>query len=288
MADASLGLLTVHAHPDDESSKGAGTVARYKQEGVRTVLVCCTGGEQGDVLNPALDSDDVRNNLVEFRRRELAEAAAIIGYDVVEMLGYRDSGMAGSEANENPECFARADAYDAVERLVRQIRLHRPQVIVTYGDDQELYPHPDHLRVHDISIAAFDAAADSEAYPELGNAWQVAKLYYSVFPLRKLQMLHDELIRRGEPTPFPAEMMSFPDNDHLITTRVDITEYAEVSRDALRAHATQIDPNSNMWFSIVPEIERQLGFTDDYVLARSYVDSDESAGDLFSGIRKEK
>jgi mycothiol S-conjugate amidase len=103
-----LTLLTVHAHPDDESSKGAGTVARYHDEGVRTVLVTCTGGEAGDILNPAMDRPEVAADLPAVRRRELARAAEIIGYDEVVMLGYRDSGMPGTPANEHPEAFANA------------------------------------------------------------------------------------------------------------------------------------------------------------------------------------
>jgi mycothiol S-conjugate amidase len=278
--------MTVHAHPDDESSKGAGTVARYVAEGVRSVLVCCTGGEQGDILNPALDAEAIKSDIAAYRRRELADAVGIIGYAETELLGYEDSGMAGSEANANPACFARADAHEAVGRLVALIRKHRPQVVVTYGDDQELYPHPDHLRVHDVSIAAFDSAADPAAYAELGEPWRVSKLYYSVFPVHKLQRLHQELKSMGEESPFPDSIDDLPHNDELITTRVDIAEFANVSRDALLAHKTQIDPNSSMWFGIMPKIEEELGYTDDYVLARSLVESDESTGDLFSGLRE--
>ena len=145
-----LCLLTVHAHPDDEASKGPGTVAKYHAEGVRTVLVCCTGGEEGDILNPALDSPEVRADIGAVRMRELAAATTVIGYDEVVMLGYRDSGMPDSEANARPDSFARAPLEEAVGRLVAVIRRERPQVIVTYGDDQKGYPHPDHLRVHEI------------------------------------------------------------------------------------------------------------------------------------------
>src|SRR6476659_2426681 len=149
-----LCILQVHAHPDDESSKGAGTVARYHDEGVRTVLVCCTGGEEGDILNPALDLPEVRERLADVRREELATATKIIGYDEVIMLGYRDSGMPDSEANARPEAFANAPLDESVGRLVEIIRREKPQVIVTYGDDQDFYPHPDHLMVHDISVPA--------------------------------------------------------------------------------------------------------------------------------------
>src|SRR5215213_92858 len=126
-----LTLLTVHAHPDDESSKGAATVARYHAEGVRCVLVCCTGGEAGDILNPALDTPEVRERLPEVRMEELARSAEIIGYDEVVMLGYRDSGMPGTPENEDPRCFARADLDEAVGRLVEIIGRTRTQVIIT-------------------------------------------------------------------------------------------------------------------------------------------------------------
>src|ERR1700758_5510458 len=162
---ARLCLLTVHAHPDDEASKGACTVARYHSEGVRTVLVCCTGGEEGDILNPAMDTPEVRADIAGVRRRELQDAADIIGYDRVVMLGYRDSGMPDTHSNDDPRSFAKAPLDEAVGRLVAAIREERPQVVVTYGDDQQGYPHPDHLRVHEITIAAYEAAADAARYP---------------------------------------------------------------------------------------------------------------------------
>src|SRR3954466_7992914 len=127
--------MTVHAHPDDEASKGAGTVAKAHAEGVHTVLVCCTGGEAGDILNPAMDTDEVKGRLHDVRMEELAEATRIIGYDEVVMLGYRDSGMPDSEHNAPPDCFAQAPLDEAVGRLVAAIREHRPHVLVTYGDD---------------------------------------------------------------------------------------------------------------------------------------------------------
>src|SRR3954470_10464453 len=139
-----LCILTVHAHPDDEASKGAGTISKYQAAGIRTVLVCCTGGEEGDILNPAMDTPEVRARLHDVRMEELARAAEVIGYDEVVMLGYRDSGMPDSEANANPAAFANAPMEEAIGKLVEVIRRERPQVIVTYPDDQQGYPHPDH------------------------------------------------------------------------------------------------------------------------------------------------
>ncbi|HEU5083148.1 MAG TPA: PIG-L family deacetylase, partial [Acidimicrobiales bacterium] len=162
-------ILTVHAHPDDESSKGAATIAWYRSQGVRTVLVCCTDGAAGDILNPAMDRPEVKADLPAVRREELARAAEIIGYDEVVHLGYRDSGMPDTEANAHPEAFANADLDEAVGRLVEVLRRERPQVVVTYGDDQSGYPHPDHLMVHDVTMPAVERAADTDWRPELGE-----------------------------------------------------------------------------------------------------------------------
>ena len=197
-----LCLLAVHAHPDDEASKGAGSVARYAAEGIHTVLVCCTGGEAGDILNPAMDTPEVRADIGAVRQRELDEAAAIIGYRDVIMLGYRDSGMPDSEANHDPRCFARAPLDEAVGRLVAVLRRTRPQVVVTYGDDQEGYPHPDHLRVHEVTEAAVDAAADPGAYPDSGASWSVRKLYYSAWSRARVQAMHDKFLELGMESPF--------------------------------------------------------------------------------------
>jgi LmbE family N-acetylglucosaminyl deacetylase len=175
---APLCLLQVHAHPDDEASKGAGTTARYSAAGVRTVLVCCTGGEAGDILNPAVDTPEVRNNLHAVRMAELQASVDALGYSALHMLGYRDSGMPDTDENKDPANFANAPFDEAVARFVRIIRAERPQVIITYRDEQSFYPHPDHIRVHEISGPAFDAAGDPDAYPDEGDPWQPSKLYY--------------------------------------------------------------------------------------------------------------
>src|SRR5688572_31229269 len=149
-AQARLCLLSVHAHPDDEASKGAATVAKYAAEGVHSVLVTCTGGEAGDILNKAADSPEVRENLHAVRMAELDESVKIIGYTALHKLGYRDSGMPDTEHNKHPDCFANAVLDDAVGKLVAIIRQERPQVVLTYGEDHSRYPHPDHIRVHEI------------------------------------------------------------------------------------------------------------------------------------------
>jgi mycothiol S-conjugate amidase len=282
-----LCLLTVHAHPDDEASKGAGTVAKYRAEGVHTVLVCCTGGEEGDILNPAMDREDVRANLPEVRMAELAKAAQIIGYDEVELLGYRDSGMPDTEANARPEAFANAQEDEAVGKLVAIIRRTRPQVIITYGDEQQGYPHPDHLRVHDITHPAVDRAADPAWYPEAGEPWQVAKVYYSVWSKRRAEALHQKLLELEIESPYSDEWFDRPWQDHRITTMIDIEGFGDVRFDALLAHATQIDPESPFWFGIPREVQNSLHPYDDYILATSTVGTETPEHDLFAGLRSE-
>lgn len=289
MTDQQLCLLTVHAHPDDEASKGAGTVAKLGAEGVTSVLVCATGGEEGDILNPAMESDEVRANLHEIRMQELAESVRIIGYDELILLGYRDSGMPETEANANPASFAMADLDEAVGRLVGAIRTHKPQVVVTYDEDQSRYPHPDHIRVHDISVVAFDAAGDPDRYPEAGAPWQPLKLYYSAWSWRRMYAMHQRLLELGLDSPMDEERlkwmeeaMAAPDR---ITTRVDISEYTDIGRRALIAHRTQVDPNNRMWFGLPDDEQRTIHPYDEYILARSLVDTPLPEDDLFAGVR---
>lgn len=277
-------LLSIHAHPDDEASKGASTVAKYKAEGVRAVLVTCTGGEEGDILNPAMDLPEIRDNLAEVRMRELVAASAIIGYDEVILLGYRDSGMPDSDANSRSDAFANVDIDDAIARLVEIIRRERPQVILTYGDDQEGYPHPDHLRVHDISIPAFDLAGDPAYRVDLGEPFTPLKMYYSVWSSTRIRATHDKFVELGLDSPFTDDWFKRPSQDHRVTTMVDIGPWYDVRLEALLAHATQVDPDSAFWFGLPREIARTVHPFEDYILAMSRVESAIPETDLFAGI----
>lgn len=286
-----LCLLAVHAHPDDESSKGAGTVARYRAEGVRTVLVCCTGGEEGDILNPAMDLPEIRENLPAVRMRELSTAASIIGYDETVMLGYRDSGMPDSPANANPASFASAPLEEATGRLVEVIRRTRPQVILAYHEDQRRYPHPDHLRAHDIATAAFVASGDPSAFPRAGASWQPSKLYYSVWSSGRAIALHEKFLELGIESPFDQSRLSAPEEDpekesqERPVTRIDVSAYENVRRSALAAHATQIDPTSKWWFGLPAEVSAQAWPWEEWELARNLVGPIGAEEDLFAGLR---
>lgn len=286
--DRPLRLLTVHAHPDDEASKGAGTVARYAREGIESTLVCCTGGEAGDILNPAMDTPEVHADLAGVRRAELARSVDIIGYARWEMLGYHDSGMPDSDHNLNPDCFAMVPLDEAVGRLVAIIRRDQPQVLVSYGEDQSGYPHPDHIRAHEITLAAWDAAGDPARYPDLGDPWEPSKLYYTTWPRARILAIHQAFLDHDLESPFDQAWFDRPSQDHLITTSIDVDGYYQVRADALRAHATQVDPASPFWFGLPDDVASRIHPWDDYELARTRVPVPEGIErDLFSGLRAE-
>jgi len=280
-----LRILSVHAHPDDEASKGAGTVARYVDEGARAVLVCCTGGEAGDILNPAMDRPEVRARLNEVRMEELAASVAAIGYAECVMLGYRDSGMPDTPENADPGSFAQADLDEAIGRLVEVIRRERPHVIITYGDDQEGYPHPDHLRVHDISVPAFERAGDPDADPGQGPPWRPLKLYYSAWSRARVVAMHAKFGELGLKSPYEDRWFERPSQDHRLTTRIDVSGYYDARVKALLAHATQIDPTSPFWFGLPHDVAATVHPWEEYILAQSLVPTEIPEDDLFAGIR---
>jgi len=292
-----LRLMAVHAHPDDESSKGAATMARYVHEGVEVMVATATGGELGSILNPAMDRPEVLANLPEIRRQEMARAREIL--DVQQrFLGFVDSGLPeGDPKPPLPEgSFALVPLPEAAAPLVRLVREFRPHVILTY-DENGGYPHPDHIKTHQIAVEAFEAAADPERYPQAGGEpWQPLKMYYFVsFHQAKYAALHAELVRRGLESPYSKifeeweerarKRLERGDRPLDITTRIKVADYFDVRDEALLAHATQIDPNSS-WFACPRDVERVAWPTEDYHLARSLVDTELPEDDLFAGIRE--
>jgi mycothiol S-conjugate amidase len=283
-----LRLMTVHAHPDDESSKGAATLARYVSEGHEVMVVTCTGGERGSILNPAMDKPGVLERMSEIRISEMAEAARILGVRH-HWLGYVDSGLPeGDPKPPLPEgCFALVPIEESAGELVKLVREFRPHVMITY-DENGGYPHPDHIRCHEVSVAAFDAAGDPEQYPEAGTPWQPLKLYYSHgFSRGKMQAMHEGLLARGMDSPYQEWLDKWdpnrPDPLERVTTRVQCADWFEVRDAALLAHATQIDPNSR-WFFVPLDIQREVWPTEEYELARSLVDTTLPEDDLFTGV----
>ena len=296
-ADAKLRLMAVHAHPDDESSKGAATMARYVREGVEVLVATMTGGERGSVLNKAMDRPEVLADLPNIRRAEMARAREILGVEQ-RFLGFVDSGLPeGDPLPPLPEgSFALAPLAEAAAPLVRLVREFRPHVMLTY-DESGGYPHPDHIKTHQVAVEAFEAAADPDRYAEVGGEpWQPSKMYYFVtFHQAKYAALHEELLRRGLESPYSEIFAEWEERARKrlergqrtleITTRVRAADYFGIRDDALRAHATQIDPNSS-WFACPREVERIAWPTEDYHLARSLVDTELPEDDLFAGIRE--
>jgi len=283
-----LRLMAVHAHPDDESSKGAATTARYSNEGARVMVVTLTGGERGDILNPAMDLPDVHGRIHEIRIDEMAKAAEILGVEH-HWLGFVDSGLPeGDPLPPLPDgCFALVPLVESTERLVRVIREFKPHVLTTY-DENGGYPHPDHIRTHQVSMAAYDAAADYRLYPDAGEPWSVSKLYYNHgFIRQRMQLIQDEFEKRGQEGPFAKWLKDWdPELDVLadrITTRIECSKYFAQRDDALLAHATQIDPKG-AFFRTPIEWQQRLWPTEEYELARSRVPVTLPEDDLFAGI----
>jgi mycothiol S-conjugate amidase len=289
--DAGLRLLAVHAHPDDESSKGAATMVRYARSGADVMVATLTGGERGDILNKAMDRPEVRASLPAIRREEMARAREILGVRQ-KFLGFVDSGLPeGDPLPPLPDgCFALQKLEDAAEPLVRLVREFRPHVLLTY-DENGGYPHPDHVKTHEVTVEAFDAAADADRYPGTGVPWQPLKLYYfATFHKARLTALHEEMVRRGLESPYAEWLAEWEDPPKgraglEITTRVPCAEHFAIRDLALLAHATQIDPESS-WFAVPLEVSAAAWPTEDYHRARSLVDTELPEDDLFAGIRE--
>jgi mycothiol S-conjugate amidase len=233
-----------------------------------------------------MDTDEVKADIGRVRQEELDRAAALIGYDEVVLLGYRDSGMPDSEANRNPEAFANAPLDEAVDRFVEILRRTRPQVVVTYDDDQQGYPHPDHLRVNEITMPAVQAAADASHRPDLGAAWQVSKVYFSSWSRKRMEATHEKFVELGLESPFTEEWFARPWPEYKFTTAVDISGYGHIRLDALLAHATQIDPNSKFWFGLPRDVSASVHPYDDYILSWSLHEAVTPEDDLFAGLRE--
>ena len=290
--DEPLRLMAVHAHPDDESSKGAATMARYAREGARVLVCTMTGGERGDILNPAMERPEVRASLPEIRRAEMDAAREILGVEQ-QFLGFVDSGLPeGDPLPPLPDgCFALEPLASAARPLVAAVREFRPHVILTY-DENGGYPHPDHIKTHQVSVEAFEAAADPDRYPGTGAPWQPLKLYYHLtFHRDRLMALHDAMLALGLESPYAERIEEWAENEdkgrprYALTTRVPCGDYFETRNQALIAHATQVDPLGG-WFAVPAEVQRSAWPTEDYHLARSLVDAVQPEDDLFAGIRE--
>ncbi|GHO87479.1 N-acetyl-1-D-myo-inositol-2-amino-2-deoxy-alpha-D-glucopyranoside deacetylase [Dictyobacter formicarum] len=287
-----LTFMAVHAHPDDEVFGTGGTFAHYAAQGVRTVLVTATLGEEGEIVDPTLDEqakEAMFPRLAEVRRQELRAAIEALHIQESRLLGFRDSGMAGTASNNHPESFHRAIFDEAVKRLVALIRELKPQVLVTY-DAFGGYGHPDHIQANRITNAAFDAAGESRCFPDLGlPAWQPSRLYYTAMPRSMMVETMKEMQKSGVPGPWNNPAMNtaiMGTADELITTRIDVRKYIDQKMKAFAAHKTQIAPD-NFIFTI-PDAQREqaLGY-EHFVLARSALEPLTGAlqQDLLAGLK---
>lgn len=291
---APLRLMAVHAHPDDESSKGAATSARYAAEGVEVLVVSCTGGERGDVLNPSFgEVPSTPEGMAELRRAEMAAAARALGVSH-RWLGFVDSGLPeGDPLPPLPEgCFALVPLEEAAAPLVELVREFRPHVITTY-DPSGGYPHPDHIMCHKVAFEAFHAAGDPERYQVEGGApaWEPLKLYYNHdFSMNRIRTIHEAVVDAGLESPFSDWVESraareIPERE--VTTRVEVAPYFPQRDAALIAHATQIDPDG-FFFAIPRDLEVAVWPIEEFELAESRVPTTLPEDDLFAGIRTEE
>jgi mycothiol S-conjugate amidase len=279
-------LLFVHAHPDDESSKGAATAARYADEGAEVVLVTCTGGEAGEILNPSCDPI-APERMAEVRAQELAAATDAIGFHRVHQLGYVDSGWTEDLATVPTGTFWHVPIEEAATRLARLLRRERPHVVVTYPEDGG-YPHPDHIRTHDVTVAALALAErdGTDLGDDAGEPWRVAKLYASSgFPAERLLALHEAILATGVDSPFTSWIEKRPERlegpePH---TRVRCDAWFERRDAALRAHVTQIDPDG-FWFQVPRALERETYPYEAFDLLHSDVRICPPEDDLFAGL----
>jgi mycothiol S-conjugate amidase len=282
-----LRLLAVHAHPDDESSKGAASTAMYVDSGVEIMVVSCTGGERGDILNPNLDIGETP--IGEVRRREMQEAARILGIQH-RWLGFEDSGFPEGDPKPPLPTGSFADLpLDVVSApLVEIVREFRPHVITTY-DENGGYPHPDHIRTHEVAVQAWHLAAEVDHASDL-EPWAPAKLYYHHgFSYERVLTLHEACVELGIESPYQSWLDEWDNDDATlsrVTARIHCADWFHVRDEALKAHATQIDPDGN-WFAVPREVQMERWPTEDYELALSRIGDIVSEDDLFYGLRGE-
>ncbi|MEX2324612.1 MAG: PIG-L family deacetylase [Nitriliruptoraceae bacterium] len=296
-------LLFVHAHPDDEASKGAGTAAHYLADGAAVTLVTLTGGEAGEVLNPNADPVPPED-MAKVRAQELARAVEIIGFVRAYQLGYVDSGYHEDAADIDGGAFAKVPVDKSGRRLAAILRREQPQVVVTYPSDGG-YPHPDHIMTHTVTMRAIELAADPEmrltdddqTEPTLGTnettapgsieePWCVQKVYASViFPTERLKTLYEALVEEQREGSFinylQERMRRRPGVDP--DARVECGAFFSVRDDALRAHVTQVDP-TGQWFEVPRGLERARYPYEAYVRLVSRVEAPLPESDLFAGI----
>jgi mycothiol S-conjugate amidase len=283
--------MAVHAHPDDESSKGAATYAYYEHRGAEVMVVSCTSGERGSILNENLEARSwAERDMAGLRRVEMAAAQAAVGFEH-RWLGYADSGLPEEGDPLPANAFASIPTHLTVRPLVKLIREFRPHVLLTY-DENGGYPHPDHIRCHDISVLAYELAADESYAPEFGPAWQVSKLYYDrIFSYQRMQSIYSLLVETDPESPliqsFTEIKRWMTEAPYLATTQIPAGEFFAARDAALLAHASQVAPDSSFFFW-PNELQQKAWPFEDFQLIDSKVPlperGDALESDLFEGV----
>ncbi|HEX9044753.1 MAG TPA: PIG-L family deacetylase [Candidatus Limnocylindrales bacterium] len=305
-------LMTVHAHPDDETIGTGGVMAKTVAQGRRVVLVTCTRGEMGEIVVPEMDTPDGHRRLGEIRARELEQAMDELGVTEWDNLGYRDSDMMGRAGNVDPRCFWQADLDEAIGRMTWLVRRYRPDVMTTYNDFGG-YGHPDHIRSHLVAVGAFARAGDAAWYPEqlapeFGGTgpgldaggvapWTPLKLYEQAIPASLRQRMAQRMEQLGIDSPWVPPKDATPEQlaefeamtarvlvpDESITTRVDVSEQVERKWRALGRHVTQMAPD-NTFIAFGLEGWREAWNVECFILRESRVATSIPETDLFAGI----
>lgn len=279
------GLLAFHAHPDDETTSTGGTLARYAEAGEQVVVVTATDGAVGEIHNYD-NPEELKPRLAEIRSDEMAGAARVLGITHHEFLGYRDSGMMGTEDNRHPDAFWNADFMEATGRLVHLIRRFQPEVVIAY-DPFGGYGHPDHIQVNRIGTAAFFGADDVGRFPpaEGEGLWTPCKLYWVTYPRSRTLSIRQALHEAGEITDEEFNRRpagGIPDED--ITAWVDVRDFVDRKFEAWAAHRSQIP--EDWWLFRVPQEARPTVFgRESFMRIASRVDAPDREDDLFAGLR---
>ena len=281
-----LGLMCVHAHPDDECITTGGALLLAADEGIRTAVVTCTGGERGEIHN--MDEAEIRPRLAAVRHEELRKSLAILGAGDPRYLGYVDSGMMGTEGNDDPASFWQAPLDEAIERLVAQIRSFKPDVFVAY-DAFGGYGHPDHIQTHRVGVLAAEACEVAALYPEAGPPWRIPKVYLVTMPKSAIFRATEQLAAMGLPSPFGeydrVEDVPMGVRDEQLGAIVDVSAVLDRKMEALRQHVSQLD-EASFFLNIPDEFTAQAFGQEWFIRHRSDVEVSGVEDDLFAGLRQ--
>lgn len=277
-------LLAVLAHPDDESFGMGGTLALYARRGVAVHLICGTQGEAGTVSPEMMEGHE---SIAELRLSELNCAVQTLGIQELHMLGYRDSGMAGTEDNHRPGALAAAPLEEVVEKVTGLIRSIRPQVVVTF-DPVGGYHHPDHIKIHQATLEAFHAAPDPLRFPDQGETFQPEKLYYHTFPRRAVRFAVKVLPLLGrDPHRFgrnqDIDLTELANDSFPVHARIDIGSVRDVKEQAGACHVSQQSFGDTRW-PIISSLMRLAGRKEGFMRAYPPANGRTKEKDLFEGL----